>query len=317
MKLQRLLILIGLALATCLSVQGMQRVVTQTYPLPTNGTVKIDSYRGLINMTVGDTSNVEINVRSISQKQDEAEAARALDTLQLRIEQVGNEIRVVATNPAETGLRLDIVELQKLEIYFEITVPSRCNLDLTTLEGGITVDSLVGNMKARTEIGSIFFRQIHGNVTARSQAGDVVVSRCSGSADLRASQGNVRIGTVGGRAILETVNGDIEVMSAYSTVMAKAAEGDISAGFAQIAGPSSIRTALGNVTAVLNPEEKFSIKAHSRWGKIISELASEEVTGKMGRTRMTGDYRGGGPQLELQAHGGSVRLKPGEPLFAQ
>jgi DUF4097 and DUF4098 domain-containing protein YvlB len=317
MKLQRILVILTAALATCLPMQGMQRVVQQTYPLPKNGTVKIDTYRGFINVAVGDTPNVEISVRSLSQQEDEAEARSALDTLQLRIEQVGNEIRVVATNPVETGVRLDIVELRKLEINFEIIVPSHCNLDLSTKEGGITVDSLVGNMKARTETGSIFFRQIQGNVVAESRAGDIVVSRCSGSVDLRAMQGNVRIGTVGGRATLETVNGDIEVMSAYNTVSAKASDGDISAGFAQIVGPSSIRTALGNVTAVLNPEDNFSIRAYSRWGKVINEFPAESVSGKIQRSRLVGDYRGGGPQINIQSSGGSVRLKTGEPLFAQ
>jgi hypothetical protein len=317
MRLSRFYLLVTLVLTSGLSMRGVQRVVQETYALPANGTVKIDSYRGFINVAVGDTPNVEIRVRSISQIEDKAEAQRALDTLQLRIEQVGGQIQVIATNPSETGIRLDIVELRKLEVYFEVVVPANCNLDLNTADGGITVDSLAGNMKARTETGSIFFRQIHGDVEAVSQAGDIVVSRCSGSVNLRANQGNVRIGTVGGRAVLETVNGDIEIMSAYSTVFAKVAAGDISAGFAQIDGASSISTLVGDITAVLNPEENFSIKARSRWGKIISELAAGSVSGKVRRGRLTGDYRGGGPQIEIEAPGGSVWIKPGEPLFAQ
>lgn len=306
-----------LAVVSGLSLQGMQRVVQQSYVLPADGVVIVDSYRGMISVTVGDTENVEIRVLSVSPKEDEDAARRALDTLRLRVEQTGRDIRIIATNPHETGVRLDIIELQKIELYFELVVPARCNLDLTTLDGGITVDSLAGNMKARTETGSIFFRQIEGNIVAVANSGDVVVSRCSGSVDLRSRQGDVRIGTVGGRAVLETVNGDIEVMSAYHTVFAKVADGDISAGFAQFAGPSFIRTAVGDVIAVLNPEENFSIKAHSRWGKIISELAPGTVSGKVGRSRLVGDYRGGGPQVEIEAPGGSVRLKPGEPLFEQ
>ncbi|MFZ9681881.1 MAG: DUF4097 family beta strand repeat-containing protein [Cephaloticoccus sp.] len=163
--------------------------------------------------------------------------------------------------------------------------------------------------------GTIFFRRIDGNITASTRSGDVIVSRCSGSVDLRTQQGSVQVGTVGGRAVLETVSGDIEVMSAYDVVDAKAADGDVNARFARITGPSRLRTGLGNITTIINPEENFSIKARSRWGKIFSEMPVAAARGGTGRSRLVGEYKGGGPELEVEAPGGFVRIKGGEPLF--
>jgi hypothetical protein len=95
----------------------------------------------------------------------------------------------------------------------------------------------------------------------------------------------------------------------------KAADGDVNARFARIAGPSRLRMDLGNITTIINPEENFSIKARSRWGKIFSEMPVEAARGGTGRSRLVGEYNGGGPELEVEAPGGFVRIKGGEPLF--
>lgn len=295
----------------------MQRVEQKSFPLTAGGTVRLNTYRGLVNVSAGEGDKVTVTVRSVSGEEKEENARRALDSLDLSMAARNGEISITASNIRETGVRIDLFELKKIEIFFEISVPENCNLDLSTDDGSITVGSLAGNMKARTETGQIFFRRIDGNVEARSRSGDIIVSRCTGSVDLKCLQGNISVGTVSGRATLETVNGDIEIMSAYDVVMAKAAEGDVSAGFAQITGPSSIRTAVGNITTIINPDTGFSIKAKSRWGKIYSDMNVDTSRGGSGRSKLVGDYKGGGPELDIEAPGGYVRIKPGEPLFEE
>jgi len=177
-----------------------------------------------------------------------------------------------------------------------------------TYDGGIKVGDLRGDMKARTETGTIFFRRIDGNVDAQAESGDVVVSRSTGSVNLRTVVGNVRIGMVGGHARLETVNGNIELQTAHGVVEANATEGDIDAGFATITGQSRIVTKVGNITATMNPSESFSIEAKARWGKVRNQLALTTNKGGSGRRHLNGDYNGGGPLIELKASGGSVSI---------
>ncbi|MCF7688304.1 MAG: DUF4097 family beta strand repeat-containing protein [Cephaloticoccus sp.] len=315
MKSKRLFTIIVLALGLTLSGRAQQRVEQQSFTLPANGTVKVQAYRGLITVSTSPGDKVELKVRWVS-TQDNAQAARvALDGLQLRMSQVGSTISLIATNPRETGLSFDFGDRQQLGIYYELVVPEHCNLDLTTGNGGIAVDSMSGRMKAKTVTGTISFRQIDGSITARTEIGDILVSRCTGEVNLQSVQGNLSVGTVGGRATLETANGDIELMNAYGEVQAKAAAGNIIAGFARIIGPSSVTSSLGNVTATINPAEKFSLNAQTRWGKIYSKLPLAAAKGGIGQSRLTGDFQGGGPQLNLASGGGKLWIESAAPLF--
>lgn len=315
MKLRHQFGLLLITLAVGLPAWGMQRVEQQRFPLGDNGTVRLDTYRGAVNIVAGDGDQVEVSVRYISTEEKEADARHALDSLQLALSAQGGNVVISATNPRETGVRIDLFELKKIEIYFELVVPAHCNLEIVNDDGSITVGSMAGNVVARAKTGTVFLRHIDGDIRAETNFGDVVVSRCTGSVNLRSVQGNLQVGTVGGRALLETVNGDIEIMNAQNVVDAQVANGDVSAQFAQIVGASRIRTAVGNITTVINPEESFSLKARSRWGKIYSEFQVDTSRGGSGRSRLVGEYRGGGPQLEIEAPGGYVRIKPGEPLF--
>lgn len=317
MKLRRLIWLLIFALPAVVPGWAMQRVEQKRFTLPANGIVKVDTYRGLINVVAGEGDQVEVRVRYVSTDEKEAAARKALDNLQLAMTTRGGDVIITASNPRETGIRIDLFDLKKLEIEFDLVVPAHCNLDLATADGSITVGSMSGKIKAKAQTGNVFIRTIDGDIQAETHMGDVTVSRCTGSVNIKSVQGSLQIGTVGGHAVLETVNGNIDIMNARSVVDAQVSNGDVSAQFASITGPSRIRTAVGNITTVINPDENFSIKARSRWGKIISEMSMDTSRGGSGRSRLIGEYRGGGPQLEIDAPGGYVRIKPGEPLFEE
>lgn len=290
---------------------AVQRVDSQSFILPLGGTVAVDTYRGAVEVvpSEGEGREVTVSVSMLSQNDDSEEARAALDELQLTIEQVEGNVFVKARNPDETGVVFIWEDQGNLDIRIKVTVPRECNVDLLTRDGGITVGNLRGEMKARTETGTIFFRRIEGNIDAQAESGDVVVSRCTGSVNLRTVVGNVRTGMIGGRARLETVNGNIELQTARGVVEAMTTEGDIEAGFASIAGGSKITTKVGNINATINPDEAFSIQAKTRWGKVRNQLAIQTERGGSGRRHLEGDFNGGGPLIELRSGGGSVSIK--------
>lgn len=315
---------VGSALACCvlcLAVvadgDAMQRVEQQTFVLPSDGTVKIDTYRGAINVMPGQGSQVRVTVRLQTNQKNEAKARRDLDALQLSMQQEGKEIVVKARNPRETGLLFVWNDPGRLALEFEITVPTHCNLDLRTGDGGIEVGSLSGHMVARTETGTIFFRRIEGSVDAQAQTGDVVVSRCIGPVTLKTVRGSVRTGLVSGRAVLESVNGDIEVQTALNAVQASTQDGNITAGFAAVGGASRVKTLVGNINATVNPDVACSIHASSLWGKVFSKLPMEAESGGDGRSHLAGEFNGGGPVISLDASGGYVKIATAKPLFAE
>lgn len=307
-------LLLAILLCALVSTGWSLEHIKGSLPLPLGGTVIVDTYRGSINVVPGEGRDVLVSVSIFSGRDDSDDELRALEHLQLSIDRVDENVVVTARNPYETGVKFIWEDQRKLSMQITLTVPQECNLDLFTNDGGITVGSLRGKMKARTETGTIFFRNIDGSVDAWARSGDVVVSRCTGSVDLRSGLGNVRIGMVGGHARLETVSGNIELQTARGAVEALASEGDIDAGFAVISAQSKIHTKVGNINATVNPSESFSIEAKARWGKVHNALALHANRGGDGRRYLQGDYNGGGPLIELRAGGGSVNIGS-DPYF--
>ncbi len=297
------------------ALRALQRVEQRSFPVQSGGTVKIDTYRGLINVVPDGGSEVRITV-AMELASDKTEWAQSiLDGFDLKATTVGNELHLVARNPRDSSLRFEWSKLPRPSIEITLHVPEACNLDLLTSDGSLTVGNLRGSIRARADTGTIFFRRIEGDIDARTNQGDVIVSRCTGAVDLRSVQGSIRLGTVGGRAVLETVNGDIEVMSAYAAVMAETEDGDVSAGFAEMPADSKIKTAVGNIRARVNPSQAFSVQASSTWGKVTSKLATDGKGPRNSRSKFTDQHNGGGALINLKASGGNVLIEPGEPLF--
>lgn len=235
------------------SLSAVQRVEEQSFPATAGITVRLDAYRGAINVVAGAGDRVRIIVAQTMSGDQPAAAQTVLDGLTLAAETKEGALHFTARNPRDRNTRFNWTKDPRPEITFTLEVPEHVHLDLQTNDGSITVESLGGRMRARAQTGTIFFRQIDGTVDARTETGDVVVSRCTGAVVLRTQRGDVRIGMVGGRASLETVEGDIEFQSAHDAVKALTHSGDIKAGFAAVTGGSQVRTALGNISAQLNP----------------------------------------------------------------
>ena len=305
-----------LALALLLSgAEAAQRVEQQALAVQSGCTVRVDAYRGQINVVTGGSDEVRVSVALELPETKPGQARAVLDAFTLTSEATEYEVRFTARNARDRDVRFAWEDSMRPQMVFTVTVPEHCHLDLQTRDGNITVDPLRGNMRARSETGTITFRRIDGTIDAATRTGDVVVSRCTGTVKLRSIQGNVLIGTVGGRAQLETMDGDIEVQTAYGAVEAATSNGDVSAGFARMLERSHLKTSLGDIHAKVNPTEGFSLLASAGLGRVTAKLDLAAAIGGKRRGKLAGQYQGGGPLLDLKAGGGNVLVEAGEPVF--
>jgi hypothetical protein len=317
MRIRALLLLPLLTAALlCGTAAAAQRVEKQAFAVRPGCTVRLDAYRGAIQVEAGTDDAVHVRVTVDYVTENPAQAEAVLGGFQLAAVTAGNEIRLLARNPKDGSTRFSWDKSERPRVVYHLTVPSHCNLDLQTPDGGITVAPLRGEMRARGDLGAIFFRQVDGSVDAATHTGNVIVSRCTGMVTLKSVHGDVRIGAVGGRASLQTVDGDIEVQTAYAAVDAATANGDVTAGFAKFSDQSRIKTSLGTIRATVNPTEAFSLQAAASFGKVLAKVDVSAVKGGNGRSKLRGTYQGGGPLLDLKASSGNVVIEAGEPLFA-
>lgn len=306
-----LLVLLAAPVRLC----GLERVVSQVYPVQPGAGLLVEAYRGAITVEESDAAEIRITVRSESLLSDERAAGAALDRLKVTMGIENNRVSVRVTNPTEKRVRFVWREDEQPNVTCTMSVPRQCSVDLTTSTGGIVVGFLTGRMKAQTETGTIFFRGVKGSVQATAGVGDVVVSHCSGDAVLTARRGTVRVGNVGGRAEVKAINGDIEIQSARGALTAWSEAGDISVGFARgRTEGADVRAAGGSIFAKIDATAHCLIAASSDWGRVESTLPLAIDGGGSGKKKLSGRLNQGGPLLTLRASGGHVKIDPATDL---
>lgn len=301
-------------LCSLLSARAIEREVVRAFPVTGDAHLKIDLFRGLITVEERDVPEIKVTAYIDLGTDDQEQVARLEAALNLTMTAEGSLVTVRAQNPAGRGLQLDLKEATPVMLECRIAVPRRCNVDLTTRDGSITVGSLAGRMVVRTTRGNIFLKRIEGEIDAKAEVGDITISRCTGAVVASTLKGSIHAGTMGGRTELKSAGGEIEVLAARGGLEVSAEAGDVIVGFPrQLGGDARVRTGYGNIVATIDPAANCVVEASSFWGKVLTKLPLTVESGGDGKGRLTGRLNQGGPRLTLSASGGNVQLKPGEP----
>ncbi len=295
--------------------RAAERDIRHAFPVQPGCRLKIDSYRGRIEVTESDEPEVKILIHLEIGGETEADARRVLDGLQLDVQARDNAVSIVARNPRETRVRWFWQEDEQIELMYYISVPRQCSVDVKTGTGSITVGRLAGQMAARIEKGNIFFRSVEGSLDASAEFGDIVVSRCLGPLTARVLKGKIRAGTLGGSADLKISSGDVEVMMARGAITARAVAGDLTVGFPRtIRGEARLATSGGSIFASIDPLANCRIEASAVWGRV--ECRVPGVAGSLSSgNKLAAQLNTGGPLLTMRASGGGVTIESGETLF--
>lgn len=306
--------LILVALAAVLPVRAAERIERRDFPAPAGTTLKIDTYRGSIDVTQSPDDQMHLEIRIDPGTDDRAETDSILKTLQLDIRQAGSVISVTARNPSETAVHFTWQKSRKILLSYAVKVPPACNLNMATDDGGIAVQGImqnvVGNMEVKAKKGGIFFRSVEGDIKATVDSGDIVVSRCTGSVDLRAMVGSIRVGTVGGFAELHATNGDIELQHALGGAKVTSTAGEILVGFPKtFSRDSSVSSDGGSIIVRLDPAARCMVQASAVWGRVNTTLPITVESGGDGKKTLKGRLNGGGALLKLHADGGNLRIE--------
>ncbi len=306
--MRTLVFFLGLV-ALALPASAFEKYARKTYAVKPDCTLKIDTYRGSIEVEESEEPEIRINIRiGVANAKDQAEADRILEALHLESKQEGNVVMITATNPSETRVRFTWNDKNLIDLAYSISVPKQCNVDLISRDGSVTVANLDGKHTARTTKGTIYFRRTEGSVTAIAQEGDIIVSRCSGDLMATTTRGVVRIGWVGGKAKLRNSSGDVEIQNAVGGLDAHCEAGDATVGFPkEITGDAKVSTNGGSIFARIDPDAHCAVDASS------SPLGHVDCTLPMtvessSRTGLSAKLNGGGAKISLSASGGHVKI---------
>jgi putative adhesin len=118
---------------------------------------------------------------------------------------------------------------------------------------------------------------------------DVHVTGVQGDVRINAHNGSIDLSQIGGAASISAHNADVRVA------------------FSRFARPSDIETHNGEIDIRMPAAARFNVNAHGHHLDVNSDFPV--VASQLGRDEYVGNVNGGGPELRLTTHNGSVRLK--------
>ena len=209
---------------------------------------------------------------------------------------------------------------------FQITVPRRFDLELTTAGGKIGIADIDGEVVARTAGGSLEIGEVAGSVHGRTAGGSIRIADAAGAVDARTSGGTIRIGRVGGPVSARTTGGSIHIDDALGSVSAHTTGGSIKLGEVggtldakttggsiratlarQPEGDSKLRTTGGSIDLAVSADVGVDVDARTTGGRVSSDLQAAAPASES-RSALVSPVNGGGPKLTLRTTGGSIRL---------
>ena len=284
--------------------------ISEEYKVRPGGELVLVSDRGHVEVTTGSSNRVSIEVRINGED---------TDLMQVETQQDGNTITV-------RGKYKDKHNWRRLKVRYDIKVPERFNVDLSTGGGGIGVSRLEGEVDANTSGGSLKFGNIRGSVQGRTSGGSIYLEGSEGPANLHTSGGSINVGDVMGDIELHTSGGSINIgqvegsvdattsggaihiEEAHGAIDARTSGGSITAYISeQPKEDSQLRTSAGTVTVYLAEHLQLDISARANTGSVKTDFPIDGQT--KAKRRLSGSINGGGPELYLSTNAGSVRIK--------
>jgi DUF4097 and DUF4098 domain-containing protein YvlB len=169
-----------------------------------------------------------------------------------------------------------------LRVQFQITVPRRFNLDVTTQGGDITLEGpLEGEARLTTAGGDVRSSDVTGALRIETAGGSIEVGKIGGDLSARTAGGSIRVGNAKGDVVLETSGGEIVTGAVAGALRAETAGGDVIVGGAD--GQLVARTAGGQIqigptgSSVRAESAGGSIRMHGARGRVVAETGGGSI----------------------------------------
>lgn len=195
-----------------------------------------------------------------------------------------------------------------LQAKFDIMVPRKFELDISTSGGDITVGNLNGNKNLHTSGGDIELSVTEGYLKAETSGGDIKLYKQNGNTSIETSGGDIIIKENYGDVNGSTSGGDINADVRNGKVSLETSGGDITLWFSGENKGIYLNTSGGDIIANVPGSIKANASLSSSGGDVRCKINSTNVTKKSSH-KFIGELNGGGPKLTAETSGGDITVK--------
>lgn len=180
MRKHLLLVILLTAFAVTMQAESLQETVDRTLDVRPGSSVDLSNVNGKVVVRAWDNPKVRIQAFKKVQSDDSARARKIMSELKVEISTSPDGITIDTRHPRRNGHDHGFLDWlfggDSVNAYvnYELTVPRSMHLDIETVNGGINVSDLQGEIELETTNGKI------------------EVSRCSGTVDASTTNGAIR-----------------------------------------------------------------------------------------------------------------------------
>lgn len=256
---------------------------SQSFNVTGTPNVRLQTNEGSIKVSPGAAGKVEASVHAVGY-------TRGPD-YEVQVSQSGNRVEVNVRRRGEFFRWLEFGGTARRSIEVRLLVPHSANLDLSSGDGGVTVDDVAGTIRISTGDGSIQARRLSGSVELRTGDGQVTAELTEGSLQAHTGDGSI---TARGRfqgLNLETGDGQVDVRVEEGSAMQRS---------------WSVRTADGSVWLALPASFAADLDVLTRDGHIDSDFPGNP---QRDRSRFQARLNNGTHLLTIRTGDGSITIR--------
>lgn len=191
------------------------------------------------------------------------------------------------------------------DFEFQVFLPERYGVDISTLGGNISAEAIGGEMIASTRGGSVDVAEIDGHLRLTTDGGIVSVGSVHGNATIESIEGHIHLAHVQGDVFTRTTIGDTILDKIEGSADIKTSSGNVEVTFAaQPERASSIETIGGNISMSLRNGLAFDLEAETVGGFVRTPF----VKSKEPMKKLTSPFNGGGVALRATSVSGRITV---------
>jgi DUF4097 and DUF4098 domain-containing protein YvlB len=295
---------VALLLVPSAVLAGESEVTFAYVPAPNAESIAIEQPLGRLQLNGWDKPEVRI----VAHKH--AHDGATLDQLRVNVDMVDGRIRIrTGVRIGETFRSLPVARGDASDgIDLSVDAPRRVTLNASTWSGDIDVAGFRAGAALSSRGGEVHVSDVEGEVRTNALKGRQRLSAIHGNVEADGVTGDVELDAIDGELLeVKVVEGQITARRVRSPLVRlfSSLGGVVLIGSTRPGARYEIVTREGDVHLVLT-RAPFSVSARAPAGGVKSAFTLDHAVGSP--TTLRGDFLGGGPQLELTALHGNVRL---------
>lgn len=319
MRRASLTVLLAVHLFGCLIGCSGDEALDERVPAEPGGRLEVDLDRGL--GLRPDPGTLVVQTHDVNEVRIVADASEwGASSVHFRVDRGGDTVRVLgrvggALSWMFGGPRIEV----------RIWVPRETAIDVRSSGGGVRIEDVIGDVRARSDdgpieiiraegevrvrtSGDVRLVEVDGNVDVRLEEGDIDATRIRGNVALRTGAGEIEVDHLDGELVARSDRGGIEVRELSGSLEAITERGSV---FVSFEGPPAgrLETARGSVEVSMPRSAGAELEAVSSGGRVALGPGLS-VPGTQAEDRVEGRINGGGEALRLFTANGDVNVRP-------